>query len=52
MDELMDTKTKLILGFVLGLVGYVAYTKLKRTQSVQLDASQNVDPTASIAGLH
>ncbi len=48
----MSKETKFLIGLVLGFVGFVAYKKLKRTQSVNLDASQNTDPTSAIAGLH
>jgi len=48
----MSKETKFMIGLVLGFVGFIAYKKLKRTQTTMLDASQNTDPTASIAGLH
>lgn len=52
----MSTQAKFIIGLVLGFAGYMAYTKLKKTQTVTVDTFDTYVPTiigdgSNIAGL-
>lgn len=40
----MSNSTKLIIGFVLGYVGYMAYRKILATKTVVIDTTETLNP--------
>ena len=40
----MNNTTKLIIGFVLGYVGYMAYRKILATKTVMVDTTDTLNP--------